>query len=102
MKLPKRQELAEEVVPLRHMTMVPDKELRTEGATEFVNSINRAQLDLMVELYLTYFTNEQLLALRDFYRSEIGQSIVVAERQIWREYQDQIRDRVSGDTRDLE
>jgi Uncharacterized protein conserved in bacteria (DUF2059) len=96
MKLPNRQQVAEELVPLRHPTMVPNKRLRTERATKLVNNVNKVQLGLMVELYLTHFTNKQLLALREFYDSDIGRSIAATEREIYEDYQEQVRGRIAA------
>ena len=102
MKIPNRQQLAEELVPLRHPTMVPNKELATEQATKHVNNINKVQLDLMIELYLVHFSNEELLALRNFYNSDIGRSIVATERRINEDYRDQIRERLQTAAREWE
>ena len=82
--------------------MVPNKELATEQATKHVNNINKVQLDLMIELYLVHFSNEELLALRNFYNSDIGRSIVATERRINEDYRDQIRERLQTAAREWE
>ena len=91
MKIPNRQLVAEELVRLRQQTLVINKRVSSQRATE----IMRVQFDLMVELYLTYFTNEQFRALREFYDTDMGRSIIETERRLYEDYSEQWPERLN-------
>jgi hypothetical protein len=51
---------------------------------------------------LTHDTNQQLQALSEFYRTETGLSIVETDRQIEKEFQEELRARVAQLGQELE
>ncbi|MEZ5490271.1 MAG: DUF2059 domain-containing protein [Gammaproteobacteria bacterium] len=79
----RKRELAEKVVDLTVMSRVrsfanlngvPDADM-----TEKLRSRMRQE---QTELYIKHFEPEQLLALLDFYNTEIGQSILESQKKV--------------------
>jgi Uncharacterized protein conserved in bacteria (DUF2059) len=92
-KPPDRQKMAEELVSARlwqSRQFVPKPNI----SSDLANDAAGVQHDLMVELYLTHYSNEQLRTLLEFYRSPAGQSIIDTDRIVHDEFRREMPDRL--------
>lgn len=64
----------------------PDLGSQSDVHAEMFEDFTKRHLDALVELYVEHFTEEQLQSQLDYYRSEIGQSILAAQSDIKKQY----------------
>ena len=99
MKRIDRWQVAQKLVAARERFDFPagrsgDDRFRSGSMKRFVERVREAQSELMAELYVTHYTNRQLDALLEFFESDIGQSIIAADRSINREYYETLPSRI--------
>jgi hypothetical protein len=85
-----REKVAEELVSARLHRADRFGMLTARFARELVTGMEEIAHKLMVELYLTHYSNKQLRSLLDFYRSQTGQSIIETDRTIDEEFRREI------------
>jgi hypothetical protein len=97
-----RAAVAEELASIRTRRLASSSAVSTEFGRRFSERLSEIQHAIWVELMLTHYTNQQLQALSEFYRTETGLSIVETDRQIEKEFQEELRARVAQLGQELE
>lgn len=97
-----RAEIAEELASIRVRRLVAASRVSTAQGQRFLDRWSEVQREICIELFLAHYTTKQLRALSDFYRSKIGRSIVETDRELEKEFQDQLRVRMEGFGREME
>lgn len=88
-----REAAAEEVALARAQRAAPSDSEKSELASELADRLGEVRRQILVELYLTHYTNDQLKAWLDFYRSDVGRSILEVDGLIEVELQQELRAR---------
>ena len=97
-----RTEVAEELARIRTRRLIAGSAVTTDFGRKLSERLSKVQHEIWVELFLTHYTNGQLEALSEFYRSDMGRSIVETDRQIEREFQEELRARMERVSREME
>ena len=93
MSYTERLKLAEELVSLRKLAPSPDSKRLADmppQLTERALAPSRVVRQEMIELYAEHYTKQQLIAELEFYRSDIGLSILKAQEKIQSETPERI------------
>jgi Uncharacterized protein conserved in bacteria (DUF2059) len=87
-------EVAEELASIRVERSIHPARMKSDFGRRYAERLSKIQRDLLVEKYLEHYSNAQLRALKEFYESKIGRSIVETDRAIEAEFLDELRIRV--------
>ena len=92
----RKRDIAEKLLELTHQT----EQLEYDGAsgvmTPVLAQLREKQRTLMLELYVEYYSEEQLRSELAFYTSEIGESIVKARSEIAKRLREKLPELVKG------
>ena len=97
-----RQEIAEELASIRVRRLSSPGLVSTDFGREVAKRMSELQREIWTELFLMHYSNRQLRGLRDFYRSDVGRSIVETDVRIEAEFQKELRARMERFGREME
>jgi len=92
----------------REITSITEAARRKSGndsasvGDEVRQKLQAAQTEISVELFAKHMSEEQLDAMLEFYRSEIGESIMIAQQAISGEYQQILRQKLAELSKELQ
>ena len=81
-----KRQLAREYLRIVRAAELPDFGAQYPSNAEETSNTKKRYFDVLTDLYVEHFTEEQLLSQLDYYRSEIGQSIVRVHSKLKTQY----------------
>lgn len=85
MALERKRLLASKLLRLTGSADLPSSRDAPDSLAQAMKRLNEMQFEAMTDLYVKYFSEEQLNYQLDYYQSEIGQSILETGRAIYAE-----------------
>lgn len=81
-----KRDMACELLRITGAADPPDFGSQSNAHADMIENYTKLQLDALTDLYVEHFTREQLQSQLDYYRSEIGQSILRVQSDINKQY----------------